>query len=203
MIRFAVVFGLILFVSLTGQVWADGNAEAGKARSATCAACHGPDGNSANAEWPNLAGQHASYIVSQLNAYKSGDRENALMTPMAMMLDEQAQKDLAAYYESQASKRLTADPELVEAGEKLYRGGNTETGVSACTACHGPAGNGIPEANMPRVAGQHATYVANQLRLYASGERHSDANQMMRNVAARMSEVEIEAVASYIQGLHK
>lgn len=203
MIRTAVAFGFILLIALTSNVRADGDAAAGKAKSLTCSACHGADGNSVNPEWPNLAGQHASYIESQLKAYKSGERSNALMAPMAMMLDEQAQKDLAAYYASQRKTSGTTDPLLAETGKKLYRGGNTESGVSACTACHGPAGYGVAGADMPAIAGQHAAYIETQLRLYATGERRSDKNQMMRNIAAKMSDVEIKAVASYIQGLQK
>jgi len=200
MIRTAVSIVVALCLTLTAA-WADGDPGAGKTKSATCAACHGADGNSSNGEWPSLAGQHAGYIVAQLQAYKSGDRANALMTPMAMMLDEQGQEDLAAYYQSQTLKGGTADPATVDAGKRLYRGGNPATGVSACAACHGPNGHGNPGANMPWIAGQHATYIANQLRLYAAGERKTDKDQMMRNIASQMSEAEIAAVASYIQGL--
>ncbi|MDH3588385.1 MAG: cytochrome c4 [Gammaproteobacteria bacterium] len=199
MIRTA-VFVVVFCLTLTAAR-ADGDPEAGKSKSATCAACHGADGNSSNGEWPSLAGQHASYIVAQLKAYKSGDRANALMTPMAMMLDEQGQEDLAAYYQSQTLKGGTADPAKVDAGKRLYRGGNPETGVSACAACHGPNGHGNPGANMPWIAGQHATYISSQLRLYAAGERKTDKDQMMRNIASQMSEAEIAAVASYVQGL--
>ncbi|MDH3647812.1 MAG: cytochrome c4 [Gammaproteobacteria bacterium] len=201
MIRTVLSCAIALFVATGSSAWADGDAEAGKARSGVCSACHGADGNSVNPQWPSLAGQHAAYIVSQLAAYKSGTRSNALMTPMAMPLDEQAQKDLGAFYATQSHKGGTADPNLVDAGEKLYRGGNPATGVSACAACHGPNGQGNPDAKMPMIAGQHATYTAEQLRLYASGERRSDMEQMMRNIAAQMSDAEIEAVASYIQGL--
>lgn len=201
MIRTAVICGLALATLLGTNSWADGDAAAGKAKSVTCAACHGADGNSVNPEWPKLAGQHPAYIVTQLQAYKDGERVNPLMTPMAMMLDEQAQKDLAAFYASQTQTEGKADPELVDAGEKIYRGGNPATGVSACTACHGPAGKGIPGADIPMISGQHATYTANQLRLYASGERRSGGNAMMRNIAANMTDDEIEAVASYVQGL--
>lgn len=195
-------FAGLAVLLVTNQAFAvDGDAEAGKGRSAVCTACHGADGNSANPEWPSLAGQHASYIVDQLVAYKEGLRANALMTPMSMGLDDQARADLAAYYAAQEMTPKFADPDKVDAGKALYRGGNPETGVSACAACHGPSGRGNPGAKMPRLAGQHATYTAAQLRLYASGERRSDMNQMMRNVAAAMSDEEIEAVASYLQGL--
>ncbi len=199
MIRTAAVIGLTFCLTATG--WAEGDPEAGQAKATPCAACHGADGNSVNPEWPSIAGQHAGYIVKQLEAYKNGDRVNALMTAMAMPLDDQDRADLAAYYSSQSLTPKTADPELAEAGEKLYRGGNPATGVAACTACHGPTGRGVPGAMMPRIAGQHAAYSAMQLKLYAAGERSTDKDQMMRNVASAMSEAEIAAVSAYIQGL--
>jgi cytochrome c553 len=177
---------------------AEGSVEAGQQKSAVCMACHGPDGNSLNPEWPNLAGQHASFIVAQLEAFKSGERQNPLMSPMAVGLTEQDMLDLAAFYAAQAPAALEADPALVEAGRKLYLGGNQETGVSACIACHGPTGRGNPMALYPVISGQHATYLASALRAYASGER---VNTMMQEIAARMSEEEIAAVSAYIQGL--
>lgn len=180
---------------------AEGSAEAGKAKSAVCAACHGPDGNSVNPEWPSLAGQHPGYIVSQLEAYQAGRRQNVLMSPQASALDEQDMADLAAYFSSQALAPKEADPDLVNRGQQLYRGGDAGRGITACIACHGPNGQGNPLAGYPAIAGQHATYLAAQLRLYASGERSSDPNQMMRNIARQMTEKDIVAVASFMQGL--
>lgn len=198
----AAIAGAILwFGAATPAPAADGDADAGATKAAPCAACHGARGVSVNPEWPSLAGQHAAYIVMQLEAYKDGSRQNVLMTPMAMPLDDDDRADLAAYYAAQELAGGTADPALVSLGQRVYRGGNTQTGVSACAGCHGPSGYGNPGAKMPRLAGQQATYVANQLRLYKTGERRSDMNQMMRNVAAAMSDDEIEAVASYVQGL--
>lgn len=178
-----------------------GDPEAGAEKAAPCAACHGPDGNSANPEWPKLAGQHAEYTVRQLRAYQEGTRSDAMMAPMAANLSEQDMQDLAAYYAEQEGTRGEADPDLVELGEKIYRGGNLETGVSACIACHGPRGSGNGPAGWPKLAGQHAAYTRAQLRKYAEGERTSDMESMMQDIAARMSDEEIEAVASYIQGL--
>jgi cytochrome c553 len=177
---------------------AEGSVAAGQEKSAVCVACHGPDGNSFNPEWPNLAGQHASYIAAQLEAFKSGERQNPLMTPMAIGLTEQDMLDLAAFFAAQPPAALEADPALVDAGRKLYVGGNQESGVAACIACHGPSGRGNPMALFPVVAGQHATYTASTLRAFAAGER---ANTMMQEVAARMSEEDIAAVSAYIQGL--
>ncbi len=178
-----------------------GSAEAGQAKSVTCAACHGADGNSLNPEWPSLAGQHASYIVSSLQAYQSGGRSNVLMSGQAAPLSAEDIADLAAYFSAQLPAPRTADPALVAAGERLYRGGNRDSSVSACIACHGPAGRGNPGAAYPSIAGQHATYTAVQLRAYRAGERASDPNQIMRNVAARLTDEEIAAVAAYVQGL--
>jgi cytochrome c553 len=185
------------------QVIAAGDVAAGKAKSATCAGCHGVDGNSANPEWPKLAGQHADYLEKQLHDFKAGeDRNNAMMAPMVAPLSEQDIADLAAYYAAQTVQVGAADEALVELGEKVYRGGNTVTGVAACIGCHGPAGAGNPAANFPALSGQHAKYVENQLYAFKKGERANDAGKMMRNTAAKMTAEEIEAVSSYVQGLH-
>ncbi len=192
---------LVLALCASFSVSAAGDAEAGKAKSATCAACHGADGNSFNPAWPSLAGQHADYIVAQLKAYQEGTRNDPMMSGMAMGLSEQDMADLAAFYASQSLTGKTADADLAAAGERLYRGGNLETGIAACAACHGPAGMGNPAAGWPRVAGQHAQYTGDQLRRYREGNRTSDMQSIMRQVAANMTDAEIEAVASYIQGL--
>ena len=181
---------------------AAGTAEAGQAKSVTCSACHGMDGNSLNPEWPSLAGQHEAYIVKSLQSFKSGARQNVLMSSMALPLTDEDMSDLAAYFAAQKPTGGVADPELVSAGERLYRGGNKETGVPACLACHGPTGRGNPAAGWPSIAGQHATYSAGQLVAYRGKQRATDGDtQMMRNVAATLTDDEIKAVASYIQGL--
>ncbi len=191
-----------LAISVAASAWAEGgNAEAGKTKSATCAACHGADGNSVNPEWPKLAGQHASYIVKQLTNFKKGDRNNATMSPMAQPLSDQDVADLAAYFSSQARKGGEADKTKVTLGEQVYKGGNNATGVAACAACHGPTGAGNPAANFPSLNGQQTTYIKNQLNAFRKGERANDAGKMMRNVAAKMTDAEIDAVAEYITGL--
>ena len=181
----------------------EGSAEAGQARSVTCAACHGPDGNSVNPAWPSLAGQNAPYILKQLQAYKSGSRTDPLMTAQALPLSEQEMRDLAVYYAGQAAApRAVAAPESVNKGEALYQGGDAENQVAACLACHGPTGRGNPAAAYPMLKGQYATYTAAQLRHYASGQRKSDGpTRVMRDIAARLEEDDIVAVASYVQGL--
>lgn len=187
--------------SLPAAAQTVGSIEAGQAKSVVCTACHGPNGNSLNPEWPSLAGQNAVYIARTLRAYRTGERSNPLMSAQAMALSDQDIEDLAVYYASMQRQPKTAEPRLVVEGERLYRGGNKESGISACIACHGPAGTGNAPAGYPAVAGQHALYTANQLKAYRSGQRSSDINQMMRNTTARLTDAEIEALASYLQGL--
>jgi len=198
------VFCLLALVAAAGQSMAQGSASAGQSKSAVCAACHGPDGNSINPMWPSLAGQHAEYLSHQLAAFQAGDREDVLMSSFAAALSAEDIADVAAYFQSQTMAAKGADPTVVEIGEKLYRGGDTERGVPACMACHGPSGKGNPLAGYPVVSGQHATYIVNTLKAYAAGTRRSDGavNQMMREIAAQLSEAEMQAVASYMQGLH-
>ena len=182
----------------------EGSAEAGQAKSVTCAACHGADGNSITPIWPSLAGQHASYIARQLQAYKDRARADAGMQGFAATLSEQDMQDLGAYFAAQTIAPKGADPEQVEVGERIYRGGIPEREIAACIACHGPRGKGNPLAGYPRISHQHADYLATTLRDYQSGARQSDTglNQMMRNVAELLLDEEIEALASYMQGLN-
>lgn len=188
----------VIALSMSTTAQAQGSVEAGEQKSGVCAACHGPDGNSANPEWPSLAGQHASFLVEQLKAFKEGTRENALMSPMAMGLSEEDMQDLAAFYEAQPPAAREADPEYVATGRQLYMGGDTSRGIAACTACHGPTGQGNPLARYPVLAGQHATYTALTLRDYASGQRE---NQIMQDIASRLSDEDIQALSNFLQGL--
>lgn len=197
---------LMLIASLAsfaaiGTVQAAGDAEAGKAKSVTCAACHGVDGNSVAPNFPKLAGQHANYLAKQLAEYKSGDRQNATMNGLAAALSEQDMADLAAYYASLKGSVGEAAEDKVELGETIYRAGNSASGVASCAACHGPTGIGNPMANFPSLSGQHATYTIEQLKYFRDGTRANDAGAMMRGVAKKMTDEEIEAVAEYIQGL--
>ncbi len=181
----------------------DGSAEAGKAKSITCGACHGADGNSVNPAWPSIAGQHSTYIVKQLQAFKSGARTEPLMLGQAMMLTDADMRNLAVYFsEMKTATKVVADPTTLDYGERLYRGGSRENNTPACIACHGPNGRGNPAASYPSLRGQYAVYAAAQLRAYASGERRSDGvTRVMRDIAAKLSEEDIVAVASYVQGL--
>ncbi|MEM7282959.1 MAG: c-type cytochrome [Pseudomonadota bacterium] len=192
---------LVILACIGMPTFAEGDPEAGKTKAVVCAACHGADGNSVNPEWPNLAGQHETYAITQLKAFNEGTRNNPLMNAQAAILSDQDMKDLAAFYSAQSPSMGSADPALARAGEQLYRGGNKDTGVPACASCHGPSGRGNPTAGFPIISGQHARYTEMQLAAYSSGERRSDMNQMMRNVAAAMSDAEIKAVAAYLQGL--
>ncbi len=193
--------GLVLVFS--SQSLAQGSAEAGQAKAASCGACHGIDGNSVSPAWPNLAGQHASYLIRQLEAYQSGERQDVLMTALASSLSAADIADLAAYYATLPALQRGANAELVELGQRVYRSGLPDRGVAACIACHGPSGRGNPLASFPVVRGQHALYTVTTLHAYATGERRSDGSvsRMMRDIAVSLQEDEIQAVASYIQGL--
>lgn len=185
------------------DVAAPGPGSAGAAKAATCMACHGANGNSVNPIWPSLAGQHRQYIVEQLQAYKNDERVDPLMTPMAKTLSEADMEDLGAYYAAQTPSDMQTAPAKVAEGQRLYRGGEPVNGIAACTACHGPAGAGNPAARYPSIRGQQSAYLAAQLKNYRAGTRTTDhrQNQMMRNVAAKLSDAQIEAVAAYVQGL--
>ena len=192
------VLSLALLLPMAAQA---GDPARGQQLSAACAACHGADGNSVNPEWPKLAGQHADYIYKQLMDYKAGRRENALMAGQVANLDEQDMRDLGAYYARQQMSPGTADESLAERGERIYRGGIPAAGVAACTACHGATGKGNPAALFPMVGGQHAKYNSDQLRYFRSAQRANDNGRMMRNLASKMSDADIQAVAEYMAGL--
>jgi len=181
----------------------DGSADAGKAKALTCTACHGPEGNSSSALWPNIAGQNASYTQAQLKAFKDGSRVDPLMSSQAMLLSDQDMADLAVYFESlPGAAQAVADASLVSRGEALYRGGDKESGAAACLACHGPTGRGNPAAKYPALQGQHAAYTAKQLQAYSAGTRETDGKtRIMRDIAARLDKDDIVAISSYVQGL--
>ena len=196
----AMVLALSSMSSLTVHA---GDIEAGKAKSVTCAGCHGMDGNSVNPEWPSLAGQHAKYIEKQLKEYKSGARVNAIMVGMVAALTEEDMANLGAYYESLEPKGapVAAEPDVLQKGQDIYRGGITDAGVAACIACHAPTGKGNGPAGWPSLAGQHAQYTVTQLKYFQTEQRANDVGRMMRNVAKRMSEAEMEAVAAYVAAM--
>ncbi|WP_191602085.1 c-type cytochrome [Marinomonas algicola] len=197
-----VLVGMLVAVSATSVAMAQGNADAGKELVTTCAACHAADGNSLAPTFPKLAGQQEKYLLKQLNDIKSGTRPIAQMAGQLDNLTDQNLADIAAYFASNAVVVGQADAALVEAGKALYRSGNPKTGVPACTACHGPSGKGLDSAAFPSLSGQHADYTKSQLKMFQKGERANDPANIMRDIAFKMNDNEIEAVSSYIQGLY-
>lgn len=192
---------LALLVCATSLGYAAGDAAKGQQLAQVCAACHGVDGNSPLPANPSLAGQHADYIAKQLKNFKSGERKNAIMAPMVASLSEDDMKNVAAYFANQTPRGgATKDVASVETGRKIFRGGVTSSGVAACAGCHSPNGAGIP-AQYPRIAGQHVEYTTAQLKAFRSGERANDPNNMMRSVAAKLSDGEIDALARYVNAL--
>ncbi|MEO8801970.1 MAG: c-type cytochrome [Rudaea sp.] len=181
-----------------------GDATAGQTKSGTCAACHGIDGNSASAQYPKLAGQHESYIAQQLELIKSGKRPSPIMMGFAASLSQQDMADVGAYFASQTSLPGVADSKLVAQGQALYRGGNKDEQVPACMACHGPDGRGNPGSMYPQLAGQHADYVALKLKDWRDGKTWGDAPhaQIMALVAKGLTDGDIAALSSYVEGLH-
>ena len=182
-----------------------GNAEAGATKAATCLACHGQGGNSANPDWPKLAGQHASFTYRSLQVLKSGHRQAPMMQPQAMPLNDQDMKDLAAYFSTQPASPGVASPDAVKVAQPLYRNGDAARGLPACAACHGPQGHGNAGAGYPRIGGQHAKYAARMLHLYKGQTGMAMENSQtstMAAVAGKLTDAEIDALASYINGLH-
>jgi len=193
---------VMLCFSISGTSSAAGDASAGKAKSATCAGCHGADGKAILPEYPNLAGQHASYLAKQLTAYRDGERIHQLMSPMAAALSDQDILDLAAFYSDMTPIEGVSSEENLTLGQNIYRGGVTSAGIAACIGCHGPTGKGNPAAAYPSLNGQNIAYLAIQLKMFRSGERNNDPNEMMRGLAHRLSDAEIDALANYATGLH-
>jgi cytochrome c553 len=189
--------------------FATGKAADGATKSAVCSACHGPNGNSVNPEWPRLAGQSAVYITEQLRLFRSGVRNNPVMKPLAAGLSDQDIADLAVYYEAQTPLGLEADPSYWKGGEALYLSGDETRHVPACVACHGPVGRGNLAAGYPALRAQQSVYVVKQLNDYASGTRYTGANPaaasrngvMMFAISRRLSPEQIRDVASYVQGM--
>jgi len=202
---------LLALVLAAGAVSAAPKADAEKGKQVAttiCAACHAADGNSGIATYPKLAGQAAAYTYGQTMAIKDGTRSHGaagVMKPIVMNLSEQDMHNVAAYYNKQQPKSGETSPkEEPELGAKIYRGGIADKKVPACMSCHGPSGAGIPGggtdiAAYPRLGGQHKSYVIDQMKFYKSGQR---ANAIMADIAGRMSDAEVNAVANFIQGLH-
>lgn len=213
----------LAFSAAPGLTHAEGNIATGKTKAESCTGCHGESGNSMVSSFPKLAGQHAGYLVSQLQAFKHNTRNAPMMAPLAMGLDDQSMKDISAYY---ASKKVSANPlpilesdddddededdnkdnsaevtALIALGSDLYRNGNLETEVSACIACHGPHGEGNKPSSFPVVQGQHADYLIKALTDFKNGVRSNTPDNMMHMIAKKMSKTEIQAVAYHMSML--
>lgn len=207
-----VLVSLLLTLGITGMAHAAGNAEAGQEKIVVCGACHGADGNSPAPNFPKLAGQGQNYLFKQLQDIKAGStpaaepgvgRKVLEMTGMLDPFSDEDLQDIAAYFASQKMTVGMADPELVAEGERLFRGGKVEAGLPACTGCHSPNGAGLDLATFPHLGGQHAAYTAKQLTDFREGNRTNDGDAMiMQTVASKLSNKDIEALSSYIQGLH-
>ena len=208
MIKRSLLLSSLLLVSggLLAQDQAPDLAKAKQTAESVCVACHSADGNSLLPENPKLAGQHEDYLYKQMREFKGWNgaapvRENAIMGAMVAGLEDEDMKGLAKYFASfelqpESSKNL----ETMELGQKIWRGGIASKGVPACAACHGPAGAGLP-AQYPRLAGQFADYSAAQLKAFRDGGRENDPNRMMRMIALKMTDAEMNAVADYAAGL--
>jgi len=205
-----IALSLTMLFGLIGSANAvDGNAEAGKTKAATCAACHGADGNSALAMYPKIAGQHAEYIYKQLKEFKLGmesggkeGRYDVAMSGMAMPLSDQDMKDISVYFATQKTKAGATPENVVAEGQLLYRGGDMKRGIPACQACHGPRGVGQSLAGFPKVSFQHPEYIKAQLEKFRSGDRNNDMNGMMQDIAVKLTDKDIEILSQYMAGLH-
>lgn len=194
-----------------------GDAKAGAAKAGACAACHGVDGNSADPQYPKLAGQHERFIYRQLKLFQSGERNNAIMMGMSGALSEQDMRDIGAYFATQKVVAGVADDtpiasgpnqgrKFYQVGEKIFRAGKAAAGVPACMACHGPAGRGNPGPSYPSLGGQHSAYSVAKLTAFRGGEvwgKDANANIIMSGVARNLSDEEIQGLATYLQGLHE
>lgn len=208
---FFVALGLMITAPFA---MADGNAKAGETNAAICGACHGVGGNSQVPTFPKLANLGEKYLLKQLKDIKSGARNIPEMTGMLDAMNDQDLQDLAAYFNSNPMQISGAkemgweleglnSTEFLALGERVFRAGNLDTGVPSCTGCHSPTGQGNGPAGYPKLGGQHADYIAKQLRDFRSNARTNDGDsRIMRGVAAQLSDKEIEAVANYISGLH-
>ena len=194
---------VLMFMAGAQMAAAAGDAQAGKAKAQTCAACHGADGNSTNPDWPNLAGQHAVYISKQLGDFKAGEqRTDPVMAGIVAPLTPEDMANLGAYFATLTPAGGFVSEEHLPLGERIYRGGNQDSGVPACIACHGPNGAGDPMAGVPALSGQRANYTAKQLTAFRNGARSNDRNGIMRGASRWLSDQEVRAVSEYVAGLH-
>ena len=200
------IIGSLVLLSaflMAGNVYAAGDKVAGQTKAAACGGCHGMDGNSMVPTFPKLAGQGERYIVKQVADFKANTtRQDAMMIGMVAALSDQDAADIGAYYQSQTlASAATFDESKIALGREIYKGGNLQTGVPACQGCHGPTGAGNAPAGYPQIGGQYDTYTLKQLNAFKDGTRSNDTNKVMRQVLAKMTTAEIEAVTHYIASL--
>ncbi len=195
------IIGLALAIIFSSTIQA-GDAAKGKSKSGLCANCHAVDGNSTNPANPKLAGQGEAYLIKQLNDFKSKARDNSTMFGMAGMLSDDDIANVAAYFSSQKVQHMAVADEYIAVAKKLYQGGDSDRDIPACIACHGAKGNGISTAGFPAIGGQHPAYTSAMLKAFRSGARSNDANNVMRDVVAKMSDEQIKALSFYLAGLH-
>lgn len=195
-----ILAGLMMLMAGTAIA---GDAAAGKSKSAACGGCHGFDGNSPISMYPKLAGQNEAYIVNQLKAFKANTtRQNPIMMGMAAGVSDADAADIGAYFQAQSVKAAaTFDESKIAAGRELYKGGNMQTGIPACQACHGPTGAGMAGIGYPQLGGQYVDYTLAQLKAFKNGSRSNDDKALMRSIVAKMSEQDMIAVANYIASL--
>ncbi|WP_194756505.1 c-type cytochrome [Aliidiomarina indica] len=211
--KLAILCGFVLFAS--GAAFASdsnrpvGDAEAGQEKAAVCAACHGPTGNSPSGDFPNIAGQGMKYLVKQLKDYQLGNetegqrgRYNMLMADQVSNLSEQDIYDLAAFYSAQEHEVGSTPESAIAEGRQLWLGGDVDRGITACAACHGPSGLGMSLATFPLLSGQHPEYTTEQLEAFRSGDRANDPNGMMRDIAVKLTDRDIEVLSQFIRGLY-
>ncbi len=197
-----VILSLVVSLGVTGLAFAKGDAAAGKSKISTCTACHGATGISLAPNYPNLSGQGERYLAKQIMDIKAGVRSVPEMMPFVSNISQQDAEDMAAFYASQSAPTGASDPKYISLGEELYRAGNAKKGIPACGACHSPSGQGNALAGFPQISGQHAQYTAKQLRDFREGDRVNDGDtKVMRTIAEKLSNKEVDAVSSYIQGL--
>lgn len=207
-----VLIALVIALALPAVAVADGakkdpfthgDASVGAKKATVCYACHGPEGNgSVNKAWPKLAHQNSAYIYEQLKAFKSHQRNNPVMWAQAGNLSDADMRNLAAYFASQKFVPGVASKDAVAIAQPIYRGGNLQRHIPACAACHGPVGQGNPAVPYPRIGGQNADYIATQLKAYKDGSRGSKGpGQIMQMIASKLTDKEINALASYVSGL--
>lgn len=180
-----------------------GDVEAGKDKSAVCGGCHGVDGNSPIATYPKLAGQNEAYIIKQVKDFKADTtRKNELMKGMVAALSDEDAADIGAYFQSQSITQAAAfDDSKIAAGREIYKGGNLQTGIPACQACHGPDGSGTAGIGFPSLGGQYVEYTLAQLQAFKNGSRSNDDKMLMRSIVEKMSDEDMAAVANYIASL--